>query len=220
MKDKETSSIEIKLPEVTLRGDYYKTTNPIGLIVFAHGSGSSRKSPRNQMVAQHLQGHNFNALLLDLLLESEDSDSQFDIDLLSRRLVETLQWAHTSPQTRALPLGLFGASTGAAAAVMAAALRPDLVGAVVSRGGRVDLAANWLSEVKAPTLLIVGSADTTVLELNRRALPRLAATKNLTVIPRATHLFEEAGALEEVAAAATIWFEQHLHTNHMQASGE
>jgi putative phosphoribosyl transferase len=183
-----------------------------GLVVFAHGSGSSRNSRRNRQVAQTLQRHGLGTLLFDLLTaeEAEDRRKVFDIALLGQRVLEALD-ALPAP-ARNLPIGLFGASTGAAAALVAAASRPDTVRAVVSRGGRPDLAREHLERVRAPTLLIVGGSDTEVLELNRAAYALLHCEKRIDVVPRATHLFEEAGALETVARLAGEWFVEHLRS--------
>ena len=181
-----------------------------GLIVFAHGSGSSRYSRRNLNVAQTLQRRGFDTLLFDLLTtdEADDRTNVFDIPLLGQRVLEALDALPAS--ARDLPLGLFGASTGAAAALVAAASRPDRVQAVVSRGGRPDLARGHLGSVRAATLLIVGGSDPEVLELNRAAFALLRYEKRIDVVPRATHLFEEAGALETVARLAGDWFLEHL----------
>ena len=181
-----------------------------GLVVFAHGSGSSRKSRRNLHVAQTLQRHGLGTLLFDLLTPDEGDDRRkvFDIPLLGQRVLEALD-ALPAP-ARDLPLGLFGASTGAAAALVAAASRPDSVQAVVSRGGRPDLAREHLGLVRAATLLIVGGSDAAVLELNRAAYALLRCEKRIDVVPRATHLFEEAGALDTVAHLASEWFLDHL----------
>jgi pimeloyl-ACP methyl ester carboxylesterase len=181
-----------------------------GLIVFAHGSGSSRYSRRNLHVAQTLQQRGLGTLLFDLLTadEADDRSNVFDIPLLGQRVLEALD-ALPAP-ARDLPLGLFGASTGAAAALLAAASRPDTVQAVVSRGGRPDLAREHLGSVRAATLLIVGGSDAEVLALNRAAFALLHCEKRIEVVPRATHLFEEAGALETVARLAGDWFLEHL----------
>jgi putative phosphoribosyl transferase len=183
-----------------------------GLVMFVHGSGSSRLSARNRRVAEVLQHHRLATLLFDLLTDEEGADRRnvFDIELLSRRVEDALDWSERRTDLADWPVGLFGASTGAAAALTAAAERPARVGAVVSRGGRPDLAAASLTHVVAPTLLIVGGADTEVLELNRRALRQLACSKRLEVVPDATHLFEEPGALDSVAELAASWFERHL----------
>ncbi len=182
------------------------------VVAFAHGSGSGRFSPRNQYVAGVLQEAGLATLLLDLLEEPESQDRHkvFDIELLAGRLQAAAEWLAREPETQALRLGYFGASTGAAAALVAAARRPEAVGAVVSRGGRPDLAWDDLPAVDAPTLLIVGGHDEEVLELNRQALARLGCPKELVVIPGATHLFPEPGALEEVARLAGRWFNRHL----------
>ncbi|GAA4717370.1 dienelactone hydrolase family protein [Phytohabitans rumicis] len=179
-----------------------------GIVLFAHGSGSSRHSPRNRMVAEHLDAGGYGTVLMDLLTADEDStELRFDIGLLADRLVAVLDWL---PDVAALPTGLFGASTGAAAALVAAARRPAAVGAVVSRGGRPDLAANALASVRAPTLLIVGGDDSAVIELNEQAAVLLGAAAQLTIVPGATHLFAEPGALEEVSRLAREWFDRHL----------
>jgi len=179
------------------------------VVAFAHGSGSSRHSPRNRAVARVLQEAGLGTLLLDLLTEREertDAELRFDIPLLGRRMIAAVDWLDAHPATRGMPLGLFGASTGAAAALIAAADRPDRIGAVVSRGGRVDLAGDAITRVRAPVLLIVGGHDPEVLALNRAVAARLAAPHRLEVIPGATHLFAEDNALETVAHSARDWF--------------
>ncbi|MBI5720639.1 MAG: dienelactone hydrolase family protein [Burkholderiales bacterium] len=184
-----------------------------GLVVFAHGSGSSRLSPRNHFVAEALQQERLTTLLFDLLdaHEAEDRDKAFDIELLAGRLEHAMRWAREHPALRALPLGLFGASTGAAAALVAAARRPEQVCAVVSRGGRPDLAGEALTRVRAPTLLIVGGLDEEVLGLNRQAMARMTNNEHrLDIVRGATHLFEEAGALQTVARMARAWFSEHF----------
>lgn len=183
-----------------------------GLVVFAHGSGSSRQSPRNRFVGESLQRRQLGTLLFDLLSpdEADDRANVFHIALLADRLLQAVQWSLARDDLRSLPIGLFGASTGAAAALVAAAERPEAVAAVVSRGGRPDLAAGALERVRAPTLLIVGAADPEVLALNRAAFNHLACEKRLEVVPHATHLFEEAGTLECVARLAGEWFAAHL----------
>lgn len=183
----------------------------IGLVIFAHGSGSSRLSPRNTYVAEQLQNRAMATLLFDLLTEDEASDRRnvFHVPLLASRLEEAVGWAWCDPETAGLPIGLFGASTGSAAALVAAAANPEIA-AVVSRGGRPDLASDALSQIRAPTLLIVGGSDTGVLELNQDAFARLNCVKQLHVVPEATHLFEEPGALDEVVQAAGDWFALHL----------
>ncbi|MGZ4234241.1 MAG: phosphoribosyltransferase family protein [Solirubrobacteraceae bacterium] len=183
-----------------------------GLVVFAHGSGSSRHSPRNRQVARALNGRRLGTLLLDLLTVEEEPHraNVFDIGLLAERLIAATRWAQAEPQLAGLPVGYFGASTGAGAALAAAAELGDRVGAVVSRGGRPDLAAARLPEVRAPVLLIVGGHDEIVIELNRDARSLLRAPSAIAIVPGATHLFEEPGALEEVSRLASEWFEQHL----------
>ena len=187
-----------------------------GLVLFAHGSGSSRGSPRNRYVASALREGGLATLLMDLLTaEEEEADLRtghlrFDIDLLAKRLVAATDWLGQRPDTRDLNVGYFGASTGAGAALVAAAERPDLVAAVVSRGGRPDLARSKLADVRAPTLLIVGGRDLPVIEMNREALAMLHVEKHLEIVPGATHLFEERGTLEHVARLARSWFELHL----------
>lgn len=190
--------------------------NARGLIIFAHGSGSSRFSARNRKVAASLRDHGLATLLVDLLTEQEDeidsvtSQYRFDVAMLGDRVAAVVDWADSEPRTRELPIGVFGASTGAAAALIAVAKRPAVVRAVVSRGGRPDLAGSALPRVIAPTLLIVGSRDEAVLALNREAFARIAAHKDLAIVPGATHLFEEPGALEIVASHAANWFTRHL----------
>jgi putative phosphoribosyl transferase len=195
-----------------LPGELVVPDGACGLVLFAHGSGSSRHSPRNRFVADALHARGLGTLLFDLLSEQEASNrvNVFEIELLGQRLEEAIAWARARPETGALPLGLFGASTGAAGALVAAAQRPTEVAAVVSRGGRADLAGTALPRVQAPTLLIVGSADTEVLALNRQAFEHLECEKRLEVVPGATHLFEEPGTLERVADLAGAWFAAHL----------
>jgi putative phosphoribosyl transferase len=184
------------------------------VVLFAHGSGSSRYSPRNRYVAEALNRAGLGTLLFDLLTQEEEAGDttalRFDIALLAARLARATEWVGSQADTRALSIGYFGASTGAAAALIAAAERPGLVRAVVSRGGRPDLAGDALERVQAPTLLIVGGMDHQVLELNRRARRRLRAESQIAVVPGATHLFEEPGALEQVAGLAAGWFTRHL----------
>jgi dienelactone hydrolase len=183
------------------------------LVIFAHGSGSSRFSPRNVQVAEALNHRGVATLLFDLLLpEEEENDRKnvFDIELLGRRLVHTVRWIVDEPDVGRLPIGLFGASTGAAAALVAAGTLGDRIGAVVSRGGRPDLAGDMLPRVKAPTLLIVGGADSRVIELNQLAFELLGGEKSIEIVPGATHLFPEPGALEAVIGFAARWFERHL----------
>ena len=196
----------------SLPGDLSVPAHARGLVLFAHGSGSSRLSERNRWVARQLQRRGLATLLFDLLTEDEAQDRRmvFDIPLLGQRIVHAMQWAGQRSELAGLRLGLFGASTGAAAALVAAAQKPQRVAAVVSRGGRPDLAGEWLPHVQAPTLLIVGGRDDEVLALNRQALRLLTGHKRLEVVPGATHLFEEPGTLDSVAALAVSWFEQHL----------
>jgi putative phosphoribosyl transferase len=209
-------SLIISAGGVLLKGDLVIPAGASGLVVFAHGSGSSRKSSRNRFVARALTDRGLGTLLFDLLTADEerrdaiDAHLRFDIPLLATRLGEVTAWLRDHAATRELSIGYFGASTGAAAALIAAAERPADIGAVVSRGGRPDLARGALARVRAPTLLIVGGADTTVLGLNREALEQIPGPKQLTVVPGATHLFEEPGALEQVARVASDWFAQHL----------
>jgi len=200
----------------TLEGDLRLPVGARGIVLFAHGSGSSRHSPRNRHVARLLNEAKLASLLLDLLTPDEETDDlqtghfRFDIDFLAGRLVAATDWLVHDPDTGRLRIGYFGASTGAGAALAAAAAQPHLVGAIVSRGGRPDLADRVLPRVRAPTLLIVGKRDTVVIELNRAALARLRCEKDLVGIPGATHLFEEPGALDAVARVARTWFEHHL----------
>jgi putative phosphoribosyl transferase len=202
--------------DVTLDGDLAVPEGAMGLVVFAHGSGSSRHNTRNLAVAHSLQRKGFATLLLDLLTREEERiDEQtreygFEVDLLARRVVTATDWAESNPDLHHLPLGYFGASTGAAAALIAAAERPDDVRAIVSRGGRPDLAGDALPRVTAPTLLIVGGNDGEVIDLNRDAMHRIRTTIELEIVPGATHLFEEPGALERVSALAVEWFDKHL----------
>ncbi len=204
--------VHVPVDSLSLEGALALPPGAGGVVLFAHGSGSSRKSPRNAFVARELRAGGLGTLLIDLLTEQEDAyrRTRFDIELLTRRLLAATEWLRSEPETKALPFGYFGASTGAAAALKAAAtLGPD-VAAVVSRGGRPDLAAPDLPRVQAPTLLIVGGHDDMVLDLNRHAYDTLVARKELVVIPRATHLFEEPGALEEVARLARDWFTRYV----------
>ena len=201
---------------VTLDGDLTLPEGAAGLVIFAHGSGSSRHSTRNRAVAHVLQRKRFATLLLDLLTSEEEliddhtAEYRFDVDLLARRVVTATDWAESRPDLHHLPVAYFGASTGAAAALIAAAERSATVRATVSRGGRPDLADDALLRVEAPTLLIVGGNDERVLELNRDAMNRMRAPVQLEIVPGATHLFEEPGALEQVAALAAGWFQKHL----------
>jgi putative phosphoribosyl transferase len=205
-------NVEIRIGDRRLAGTLALPRGPKGMVLFAHGSGSGRSSPRNQLVARTLQTAGFGTLLIDLLDEQESSHvgKVFDIDLLTDRYQAAVNWLGRDPETRGLRLGYFGASTGTAAVLVAAARRPEDVGAIVSRGGRPDLARHELPQVTAPTLLIVGGADLDVLELNRQALALLRCPKQLAVVPGATHLFPEPGTLEEVARLTTQWFQRHL----------
>ncbi|MBX5494658.1 MAG: dienelactone hydrolase family protein [Bryobacteraceae bacterium] len=208
--------VRIEAREAVLQGDLATPFDATGLVIFAHGSGSGRFSPRNRHVAGRLRESGMATLLLDLLTESEErvdaytAHLRFDIPLLATRLIAATDWAKQQKDIQSLPIGYFGASTGAAAALIAAAERPREVRAVVSRGGRPDLAAGALENVQAPTLLIVGGRDLQVLELNRQAYDRMRAPRKLEIVEGATHLFEEPGALEEVARLAAEWFKQHL----------
>lgn len=206
--------VDIPAAGILLHGTLTLPPYPLGVVLFAHGSGSSRFSARNRRVADTLVAANFGTLLFDLLSDQEEAEraNVFDVELLAGRLRLATDWIAARPATETLTVGYFGASTGAAAALVAAADDPR-VRAVVSRGGRPDLAGDFLPRVVAPTLLIVGGADLPVLELNRAAFARLGGVKRLEVVPGATHLFEEAGALENVAALARLWFLEHLgHT--------
>jgi len=208
--------VRLNLAGEVLNGDLTLPLNAHGLVVFAHGSGSSRHSARNRGVADVLHHGGFATLLLDLLTESEEgidavtAEFRFDIPLLADRLVGAIDWAEAHPDVASLRIGLFGASTGAAAALIAAARRTGAVRAVVSRGGRPDLAEQSVEAVVAPTLLIVGGNDEVVVEINQKVFERLREPKSLEIVPGATHLFEEAGALERVAQLARAWFEQYL----------
>jgi len=208
--------VHVAAGSVTLEGTLSLPPEARGLVLFAHGSGSSRLSPRNRPVAHILNDAWLATSLVDLLTEHEETIDlrtahlRFDIGLLAERLVGATDWLTRQPDTRHLPIGYFGASTGAAGALVAAATRPQVVSAIVSRGGRPDLAGPALANVRAPTLLIVGGQDHVVIELNRSALDLLHGEKQLVIVPGATHLFEEPGALDEVAQLAREWFERYL----------
>jgi len=204
--------VTIPLDGVSHLGDLGLPPSPRGLVLFAHGSGSSRLSRRNRFVAEVLRHDSIATLLFDLLTEEEDMDYErrFDIGLLTRRLLGATEWLEDEPVLSQLPLGYFGASTGAAAALRAAAQRPQQVRAVVSRGGRPDLALEALESVRAPTLLVVGGYDDVVIGLNEQAYRHLHCEKQLEIVPGATHLFEEPGTLEEAARLATHWFVDHF----------
>jgi len=203
---------KIELGEHKLGGILAAPEDAKGLVIFAHGSGSSRFSPRNTFVAETLQQRGFATLLFDLLTEREALDRRniFDISLLGERVAEAVAWANGQDETKDFPIGLFGASTGAAAALVAAADLPDTVSAVVSRGGRPDLAGQALFRVKAPTLLIVGGHDYEVIDLNREAQAMMRCETRLAIVPGATHLFEEEGTLEQVVDLAGAWFAMHM----------
>ena len=209
-------SIVISVAEGRIAADLRVPERASGLVIFAHGSGSSRFSSRNRAVAEFLEANSFGTLLLDLLTQKEEAvdvqtrEYRFDIDLLGRRVVLATDWAQNRPDLRRLPIGFFGASTGAAAALIGAAERPAVTHAVVSRGGRPDLAGRVLPKVKAPTLLIVGSDDGPVIEMNREAMRQMTAPVELEIVPGATHLFEEPGTLEQVMSLAAAWFRHHL----------
>jgi putative phosphoribosyl transferase len=207
------NTVKIPADSVELSGELVLPPSATGIVLFAHGSGSSRFSPRNTFVAKVLQQQGIGTLLFDLLTPAEDQDytMRFDIDLLTRRLLVATAWLQAKPETRTLHIGYFGASTGAAAALQAAAVIGNKVAAVVSRGGRPDLAGEVaLSQVIAPTLLIVGSADYGVIELNEQAYALMNCEKKLMLVLGATHLFEEPGTLEQAAQNATNWFIKYL----------
>jgi len=211
-----TTETMIPTGDVQLAADVTTPTDARGIVLFAHGSGSSRHSPRNRAVAETLNQHALATVLVDLLTADEEqvdvqtAQLRFDIELLSRRLADIVDWLATGGQLPQLPIGLFGASTGAAAALVAAAARPDLARAVVSRGGRPDLAGPALADVRAATLMLVGGLDEQVIELNEQARREMTAPVELRIVPGATHLFEEPGALEQVADQAAQWFRTHL----------
>ena len=212
----EEQLVRVPAGEVMLDGNLTLPEESRAIVLFAHGSGSSRHSPRNRYVARLLNEAKLSTLLIDLLtldeevIDARTAQLRFDIGLLAERLVAATNWLTQFPDTKHLRIGYFGASTGAAAALAAAALRKDVVGAVVSRGGRPDLAGAALMLVQAPTLLIVGENDGQVIQLNREALAQLRCEKQLMIVPGATHLFEEPGALDVVARLACDWFERHL----------
>jgi len=212
----EERPVQVPAGSVTLDGNLTLPEDARAVVLFAHGSGSSRHSPRNRYVARLLNEAKLATLLIDLLtlheevIDARTAQLRFNIDLLAERLVDATDWLIQFPDTKHLRIGYFGASTGAAAALAAAAVRPNVVGAVVSRGGRPDLAGAALLHVRAPTLLIVGGDDGQVIELNRAALAQLRCEKQLVIVPAATHLFEEPGALDEVARLARDWFQRYL----------
>jgi putative phosphoribosyl transferase len=217
--------VRVPAGQVMLDGNLTLPEESRAVVLFAHGSGSSRHSPRNRYVARVLNEAKLATLLIDLLtldeevIDARTAQLRFDIELLAERLVGASDWLTQFPDTKHLQIGYFGASTGAAAALVAAAVRPDAVNAVVSRGGRPDLAGAALTHVRAPTLLIVGENDGQVIELNRAALAQLRSEKQLVIVPGATHLFEEPGALDEVARLARDWFCRHLIPMARHATG-
>ena len=217
MNNRKSLSVRIPIGRHGLPGDLESPLEPHGLVLFAHGSGSSRHSPRNQYVAGVLKQEGFATLLIDLLTEEEEAVDartgrlRFDVDMLAERLVTIIDWLRGRPETAVLPIGLFGASTGGGAALVAAAMRPHDVDAVVSRGGRPDLAGGALPRVSAPTLLIVGGLDALVIQMNCAAMAHMRGEVKLDIVPGATHLFEEPGALGRVAALAAEWFSRYLN---------
>lgn len=219
------AEVSIHCEGITLRGELGIPQGAPGIVIFAHGSGSSRFSPRNQYVARTIRDSGSGTLLFDLLTAEEEQEDnvtarlRFDIDLLANRLVAVTRWLTSQADTRELAIGYFGSSTGGGAALVAAAELGERVAAVVSRGGRPDLAGDRLPMVKAPTLLIVGGHDQVVIELNEQALGQLRCEKELSIVPGATHLFEEPGALEAVARLAAEWFRSHFH-RHEEGSDE
>lgn len=209
--------VSVQAGSVTLNGDLVIPTGAQGIVLFAHGSGSSRRSPRNRHVARSLNRVGLATLLFDLLTSKEDiidrhsRQLRFDIGLLASRLKGATDWIAQNPQTCRLNIGYFGASTGSAAALIAAAEQPDMISAIVSRGGRPDLAGTALTRVKAPTLLVVGGNDHVVIDLNQKAFAQISAEKQLEIVPGATHLFEEPGTLDQVAQLASQWFQRYLN---------
>jgi putative phosphoribosyl transferase len=206
-------TLRIKIDDVFLEGELTIPESPLGLIIFSHGSGSSRFSPRNKLVSQFLNNNGFGTFLFDLLTQEEDQDYdlRFDIELLSSRLEEVTRYLLKLAELKNLAFGYFGASTGAASALIAASKLQSKIMAVVSRGGRPDMASGYLENVKAPTLLIVGELDFDVLNLNKKALEEMPGKKNLEIVEAATHLFEEPGTLEQVAELSLDWFNQNLN---------
>ncbi len=213
--------VTIRSGRVSLKGHLGIPVSPLGMVVFAHGSGSGRFSPRNNFVARFLQQGRITTLLIDLLTpdEAEDRRKVFDIDLLADRLLLAKAWLEQDDRTKGLGIGYFGASTGAGAALQAAARDPSSIQAIVSRGGRPDLAEAYLPSVTAPTMLIVGGDDEPVIEMNRAAYRLLSCPKRLVIVPGATHLFEEPGTLEQVAEHALAWFQQHVHPAKHKGTG-
>jgi putative phosphoribosyl transferase len=213
--------VRIRSGRVRLDGHLGVPLSPLGVVVFAHGSGSGRFSPRNNFVARHLQQGRVATLLIDLLTpdEAEDRRNVFDIDLLADRVLSAKAWLDQDDRTKGLGIGYFGASTGAGAALQAAARNPSSIQAIVLRGGRPDLAEVYLPSVSAPTLLIIGEDDEPVIEMNRAAYRLLSCPKRLVIVPGASHLFEEPGTLEEVAEHALNWFQQHFHPTQFEGIG-
>jgi dienelactone hydrolase len=209
-------AVRVPIDGEWLDGDLGMPSHPHGIVLFAHGSGSSRHSPRNQFVARVLEQRGFATLLIDLLTPAEEAidvrtaELRFDIEMLAGRLVAIVDWLQRQNETALLPIGLFGASTGGGAALVAAGVRPREIAAVVSRGGRPDLAGTALTTVAAPTLLIVGGLDGPVIQMNRTAMQQMSGEVMLEIVPGATHLFEEPGTLEQVAALAAGWFDRYL----------
>lgn len=220
--DVHSYEVSIRVPDAVLSGTLHLAEASAGLVIFAHGSGSSRHSPRNRYVAEVLHKAGLGTLLFDLLTADEEdvdritAELRFNIGFLSERLIQATHWVGQQPDSRGRSIGYFGASTGAAAALVAAARQPSIIHAVVSRGGRPDMAGSALAEVQAPTLLIVGGNDVPVIGMNREALDQLRCEKRIEIVPGATHLFEEPGTLEQVAEMARDWFLDHLRH---QASG-
>jgi putative phosphoribosyl transferase len=212
----EEKEVTIPVGKAVVYGNLTVPNGAKGIVLFAHGSGSSRFSTRNTQVAREINAAGIATLLIDLLTQEEDAvdeftgEFRFNVDLLAQRLVHATEWVKKNPDTKSLAVGYFGASTGAAAALIAAAILPEQVKAIVSRGGRPDLAGQHLPNVKAPTLLIVGGDDTQVIELNKQASQQMKTEKKIVVVPGATHLFEEPGKLEEVARLAISWFSKHI----------
>lgn len=219
MEKMKENPVTIPIGKLKIEGDLFLLEDAHGIVLFAHGSGSSRFSPRNRYVAKVLNEAGIATLLMDLLTKEEEAVDvstarfRFNVDLLSQRLIGATEWIKKNPVTRDLALGYFGSSTGAAAALIAAAKLPADIMAVVSRGGRLDLASEYLPRVKAPILCIVGGNDSIVINLNQEAMKHISAEKKLEIVPGASHLFEEPGKLEEVAKLATKWFLQHLRIN-------
>ncbi len=212
MADTAERHVRIPLGSMMLEGTMAVPKRAKGLVIFAHGSGSSRKSPRNNYVARELRKQGIGTLLFDLLSEEEDYvyENRFNIQLLAERLTAATKWAMKQPEAKGLRIGYFGSSTGSAAAIISATARSSGIDAIVSRGGRPDLAMSYLGMVKAPTLFIVGGSDDVVIDLNKQAYYNMRCEKEMEIIPRATHLFEEPGALESVAKLAAKWFKKHL----------